>query len=519
MDEEAGFPTQGELIRFAYRFSGVLPEKRDTSLERGVTRDNVRRAIDRLAQDDGKLEENFHKLLHTLSGLVHEHVQWPPMHVALGDVMLSMLEEYQTLLSTEGTFLTKRKTVRWLIRDRWVSLVVTTLAKSLIRWHPSKVLPLRPPGDSWFLPDFVDTGVVWPMRKALEWLYETAGVSQTEFHYPGRDAAESNVQRQQRLENANNWTSGRSLPSAPALRHNLQQALADRAEPLAGLDEPWKHQCAQTVLFLARGSTAIWQAIVAQHGTEFAAQVRDLFLRQGRLMTTEMSKVERRIARRARTHGVAAAHPELRLDVFQDWADHTGYRSKLAQRELERHLAKTGTFPAEVVLRQMAVDYGALPVELLTFSHRLGALHECPTHFAEALGEWDRLQQASSSSLEDADAFAARLQANGLGEILCWMPPWLRFIRAYRLGDHDQAWVSISQAYELARYRAGHAQYRIVNQYVETAAKQGESIAFRKGVHWARYIGLDIRWIRQAPLTRENMDAAMSIFAKATYGV
>lgn len=519
MGEEVGFPTQGELIRFAFRFSGVLPEKQDASLARGVSRDNVRRAIDRLAMDDGKLEENFERLLRMLGEMVGEHVEWPPVHQALGYVLGSVLEDYKSLLANEGTFLTRRETVRWLIRDRWASLVATTLAKSAAQWHPSVFLPMRPAGDTWFLPDFDGTGVVWPMRKALDWLYETAGVSRTQFHYPGRDAEESDPQRRRDLENAENWASGRSLPSAPALRHSLQQALTGRPEGLAGLNDPSKLQCVQAVLFLARGSTSIWQNIVAEHGTEFASQVRDLFLRQWRLLMTEMAKAERRIARESRAHGVAPDHPDLRSDIFQGWAEETRYRSARAQHELQGHIDSTGRFPANSVLQQLAVDHGEFVVEFLTHSHRLGSLHECPPHFTEAFGEWDRLRHVDSHTFEDVDAFAARLREHGLAEILCWMPPWLRFIRAYRAGDHEQAWTSIGQAYESARYRAGRPQYEIVNQFVEMAAKRGDAAAFRRGVHWARYIGLQIRWIRDAPLTRKNLQFAMAFLGRATYGV
>lgn len=519
MGEQIGFPTQGELIRFAFRFSGVLPEKLDDSLVDGATRHSVRRSIDRLAQDDGKLEDNFGKLLHTLSALVREHAQWPPVYLALGDVVLSLLEHYRTQLSTEGTFLTKRDTVRWLIRDQWTTLVATALATSAAKWHPSTFLPLRPPGDSWFLPDFDDTGVVWPMRKALDWLYETAGVSQTQFHYPGRDTAESEPQRERHLENAQNWSSGRSLPSAPALRHSLRQALTDRPDGLATLDDPVKLQCVQTVLFLARGSTAIWQAIVAEHGTEFASQVRDLFLKQWRLLMTEMRKVERQIARHARALGESAHHPELRSEVFQGWAEQTEYCSYRARCELQGYMTATGSLPPPDVLQQMTLDHGEFQMELLAATLRLGDLHEVPPHFADALGEWERLRHADSPDLAEADAFARRLQVNGLGEILCWMPPRLRFVRSYRAGDHETAWAAISQAYELARYRAGKAQYQIVNQYVEMAAKRGDAAAFRKAVHWARYIGLQIRWIRDAPLTPQNLNAAMRILRQATYDV
>ena len=517
MGEEVGFPTQGELIRFAFRFSGVLPEKQDASLARGATRHNVRRAIDRLAMDDGKLEENFERLLRMLGELVGEHVELPTVHHALGDVLGSVLEDYQSLLANEGTFLTRRETVRWLIRDRWTSLVATTLAKSAAQWHPTVFLPLRPAGDTWFLPDFDGTGVVWPMRKALDWLYNTAGVSRTQFHYPGRDADESDPQRRRDLENAENWASGRSLPSAPALRHSLQQALTGRPEGLTALNDTSKLQCVQAVLFLARGSTAIWQAIVTAYGTEFAVQVRDLFLRQWRLLMNEMAKVERQIAREARAHGVAPDHPELRSDVFQGWAEEIRYRSDRAQQELQGHINATGSFPADSVLQQLAVDHGEFSVEILSLTHRLGALHECPPHFAEAFGEWEGLRQADGHTFEDVDAFASRLRENGLGEVLCWMPPWLRFIRAYRAGDHELAWTSIEQAYEFARYRAGRPQYEIVNQFVEMAAKRNDTATFRKAVHWARYIGLEIRWIRKSPLTRKNLDAAMTILAHATY--
>lgn len=517
MGEEIGFPTQGELIRFAFRFSGVLPEKLDTSLARGVTRNSVRRAVDRLAKDDGKLEDNFKRLMLTLSSLVSEHVDQMPVYVALGDVVISLLDDYQTLLSTEGTFLSKRETVRWLIRDRWVPHVVTLIAKSLVQWHPKVVLPLRPASDSWFLPDFEDAGVVWPMRKAFEWLYETAGVSQTQFHYPRRDTAESDTNRQRLLENAQNWTSGRSLPSAPALRHSLQQALTQRPSPLPALEEPWKQRCVQTVMFLARGSTAIWQAIVAEHGIEFAQQVRALFLRQWRLLTTEMRRLERQIAREARAYAISPIHPQLRDAVFQGWVDETYQRSELATLELERFVKATGSLPDEAILRSMEERHGEF---VMAFAGvRQEPLHHAPPHFAEVLGECERLRLSETLSLEDVDAFAQHLQVTGLNEVLCWMPPWLRFIGAYRAGDYDQAWLAICRTFELARYRAGRSQYRIVNQFVEMAAKQGDTVAFRKGVHWARYIGLEIRWIRANPLTHENLHTAMAILAKATYKV
>jgi hypothetical protein len=100
---------------------------------------------------------------------------------------------------------------------------------------------------------------------------------------------------------------------------------------------------------------------------------------------------------------------------------------------------------------------------------------------------------------------------------LPWMVPWLRFQVAYRRQDDAAAWKWISQAYDAARYRAGERQYQILNQYVEMAAKVGNERAFRKGVQWADYIGLQVRWLRDKALTPDNIADAMDMLRIARY--
>jgi hypothetical protein len=288
MGDAPGFPTQGELIRFAYRVAGVLPEKHDPVVPPGSSRGSIRKAIARLAQEEGKLEENFDDLLRQLSWMVSGYCSWPPVHMLIGDLLNDFIDDYRDLLIEEGTYLDRRSTIRWLIRDRWVASTVISLARSAGKWKPSMLLPFRPAAEDWFLPDFTERGVVWPLRKVLEWLYETAGVSQTQFHYPDRDAAESDFEMQRQLENAQNWVSGRSLPSAAALQASLRSALNVRAKPLASLSDPRKLASVETVLFLARMSTAIWQAVVDEYGEVFAKDVRTLYGQLWRLCVGEL---------------------------------------------------------------------------------------------------------------------------------------------------------------------------------------------------------------------------------------
>ncbi len=45
-------------------------------------------------------------------------------------------------------------------------------------------------------------------------------------------------------------------------------------------------------------------------------------------------------------------------------------------------------------------------------------------------------------------------------------------------------------AFENAKYRAGKNQYKLVNQYVEVAAKNDDRRGFKKGIEWAQYLDI-----------------------------
>lgn len=518
MGDAPGFPTQGELIRFAYRVAGVLPEKHDTVVPRGSTRGSIRKAITRLAQEEGKLEDNFGDLLRQLSEMVAGYAAWPPVHMLIGDLLNDFIDAYRDLLVEEGTFLDRRSTVRWLIRDRWVAGTVISLTRSAAKWKPSMLLPFRPASEDWFLPDFTEQGVVWPMRKALEWLYESSGLSQTQFHYPGRDTAEGDVERQRQLENAQNWMSGRHLPSAAALHASLHSAVTGRAEPIAALIDPRRLLCTEAVLFLARMSTSIWQAVVDEFGVAFAKDMRTLFGQLWSLFLGELSSLESEIAATSIETGTSRANLDLRATMIDLWGRNMADRSRGAQDRLTT-ISASGLRPTDEQLLQLGNHFGAATVETLVIPLRSGRLHDVPAGFLKAYSEWSRLRGSPDTCAADIDAFETLLSAHLLADPLCWMPAWLRFQLAYRHEDYPAAWAAISQAYDLAKYRAGRAQYEIVNQYVEMAAKRGTAQEFRRGVSWARYIGLEIRWIRDRPLTAENLAFAKAILQRATYDV
>ena len=50
----------------------------------------------------------------------------------------------------------------------------------------------------------------------MRWVYARCDLSQTQFHYPGKNPRSDNNMLQQNLDNAIKWTRGARLPALPA---------------------------------------------------------------------------------------------------------------------------------------------------------------------------------------------------------------------------------------------------------------------------------------------------------------
>ena len=57
----------------------------------------------------------------------------------------------------------------------------------------------------------------------------------------------------------------------------------------------------------------------------------------------------------------------------------------------------------------------------------------------------------------------------------------------------------------MAKYTAGEYQYLLVNQYIEVMAKTRQWRPFKKGVLWACYLGVSVRWLREDKPTTDNL--------------
>ncbi|MNR25573.1 hypothetical protein D3C85_1427330 [compost metagenome] len=140
-----------------------------------------------------------------------------------------------------------------------------------------------------------------------------------------------------------------------------------------------------------------------------------------------------------------------------------------------------------------------------------------PHGFAEMLNQGFWLKDDVATRLDQIDEYASQVAAYGLDEQLCWMEPWLRGVYHYRKEEFEAAMPHFQTAFENAKYRAGKNQYKLVNQYVELAAKNDDRRGFKKGIEWAQYLGIKVRWLRDDEPTEEKLDYVYFMLQKARY--
>ncbi len=514
-DGDVGYPTQGEVLRFLFNVAGVLPAKRDPASPDDAKRKSLQRALGRLATEEGELEEKFNELVDQFLTLVADYAELPPIALAAHDVVCDMLSVYQEVFRGEGTYLSKRDTVRWLLRHRWVPTAAGAIARSITRFGLRAFAPYFPEAEGWYLPSDATTKQRWPLQKAMAWLYGRAVLSQTQCHYPGRDAAESDDDRQRDLENAQSWRQGRSLPSAAVLRWTFGRALkTETSQRIPGFEKPLQAECAQAALFLGRLATSVGQAIADNFGEDFLAEVSEAFQHQLGMALAETEPLESEIAKLAMKYRVSPLDIGLRSDVLASWAEGIAERTHYARMEVDKDL-QAGTLSPERT-DELIKRFGELPVTAGLPDKSEPAV---PKGFGPLLFEGLRLGKQPDLTDAQVDVYEGTLRGSNIERALAWICPWLRFRISYRREDYAQAWTWISEAYQAAKYCAGAKQYTLVNQYIELAVKAGDRVAFRNGVRWARYIGSEVRWLRDKELTQENIDFTWYIFERARYSV
>jgi hypothetical protein len=519
MSTKVCFATQGELVKLAYDAFGVLPRKEAAHDDFD---ENAKKAIQkqlgRLAKEKGHLVSNFGEAVRLLSNILTGYLPSIRIMGAIVDPLADLHDAYNVLVRSEGTFLDKAETLRYFISIKAVPLLVVSLNQSLLRYKIADFALDTPEDEFWYLPSVADDGkLTLPLEKVMRWAYQLCDISQTQFHYPGKNAASNDAALLHNLDNAINWTRGSSLPSLAALVKNFNASFEAMAEHEREVPRAVQASIL-TALVLARLASYIAKEIVRAYDVHYLADVCNQFRNYALWITEDVNEFKAELQPIMQRQ----ESPEAALAVwFHACSHYWGFfyaKADAVVDALQRlQDARPGLPMREDVIAALKSKYGLFVVCTRLDLAQRQMSYSPPEGFVEMLHKGFLLKQGAATQWMQIDDYADQVKAYGLDEHLCWMEPWLRAVYHYRKADFKAAMSYFQDAFDRAKYRAGKNQYKLVNQYVEVAAKNDKRQCFKKGIEWAQYLGIKVRWLRDDEPTEEKLEFVYGMLKMARY--
>ncbi|MFC7298079.1 hypothetical protein [Herminiimonas aquatilis] len=513
MNETIGFPTLGELVQFSYDAFGVLPRKR--SLDNEINESNkksIQKALIRLKNEEGDINENMGSLIKDLSFLIAGHIPNPRVSLAIGEILADIEELYLSVLQSEGTYWDKKKTIQWVISDHLISRFAFSLHRNMLSFNVAAG-GLKMPDGYWFLPIFSDKKITMPLETVMRWIYGQCECTQASFHCPQGALSQENFEQSRRLDNAKNWIKSRKPPSLSGLMWNFNEGFkalsGSKGEMPTITITPQMRESFSIALVLGRASSYVFNAILENFGRAYAEEICSQFREQYAHAEEEFHDFK------VGNEQYVADEKFSLIEADRFWAEETelfckGYRDNMAEYNaffrsipFEMH----GEWIASEAKRdQLIQQFGKLVVsDLVGQRQRSANRNEVPQAFWICLGKGLELKSNPLVSAEEIESLEQEAKAARVDKLLGWLVPWLRANRYYRLGESALAFHEIEDAFFKAKYCAGGNQRTVVKLFVKLAARNKKWSAFKRGVSWAAFIRLDFPWLRNGLPSDDKM--------------
>jgi hypothetical protein len=497
-------PTLGDIAKALIDFAGVLPQKNDKLdvIASEKSKKTIQTQLSRLAKEESELEQNFIELTELLSTFLFKVFK----DAKLVNITMATINEvyfqYKDFVRSDATFLNKKESVKWLLKMKLSDRVVLSYQKNTLKYNLKSTPQNFPNEQYWWLPDIENHTVKWPLSTTLNWIYSELTINQTHFHFPNF-GKEDNYRLAQNLENASRWSNCLKIPSWGSIQQNIEESIkallnTSNINDRRDINEKQKNEFL-TALFIARFSTAIFKSIEKIYGNEYLLEL--------------VKHIKKQDFRLAKKHSVFSDNLEQEIakqnilnkdSIDRIWFGETDHywagKSEALQYNVKeispRYQKKVheGFNFQDLKFFLKKLDPFTLKPLVLAASDNI--FSKAPANFFDLYMEGFNVRKNAALTLSDISKYENLIQRNNLTDHLAWLLNWIYATYYYRKEQDKLAFPYYKKSFEQAKYSAGAEQYLLVNQYIESCAKNDKKRDFKKGIAWANYLGIKVRWYR-----------------------
>lgn len=518
------YPSLGDITKALFDHSGVLPKKNECT---GIvidekTKKSIQTQLRRLAQEKSELTSNLLELCDRIAAFILEATRCPRVMNACLQTVDDAFVQYKDFLRGDGTFLSKQDSAKWLIKNKLLDRFILSYQKNMLKFNVSASNYISPSDRFWWLPDITTQSIKWPIAKAFDWIYSIAKTNQTHFHFPDFGFAD-NYRLSQNLENASRWSTGRNIPSWASLLKNLNDSLIAMEQAQSNhqrVVDAKSRDSFRTILFIARFSTSVFIKLERQFGLEFLLEITTHIKKQDHRLSKIHNYFKRVVATGIHSQPIK---DQDSIDVI--WFEETNafWESRVLDIQYGSECINTRF----VDKRQDGFNVN----DLKYFLRYLDSFNLClllkqvrndtenlaPPRYFELIRKGLTVRKSPDTSYEVIAEFVEEVKNSELEVSLLWLTSWMWGTYHYRRAEDNLAFPFYLRAFENGKYAAGHNQYLLVNQFVECCAKNNKWREFKKGIAWANYLGIDVRWHRGFDESEDRLKNTFDMLKIAHY--
>lgn len=261
MSDLAQFPSQGDLLKFVYNATGIVPSGNQPIVDSSITN----KTLGTLAKEEGRFLENFRTHVNELRIAVHGLFANVMYSDTLYDPIVDAFQIYTQTILTDHTYLEKKESLLYLIHNIFLQRATISIFKYQQYYSAFLDASLSPKSKFWFL-EYQNTT---PLASVMNWIYDCENKSLEVFHDTSESSAHECIdQIDKDLANVRNWLSG--TVKLPPFSNILD--VFNRAFKAHKIDDDKKDRYI-FFLFIARFATYCLNSLVESYSEEEIAHI------------------------------------------------------------------------------------------------------------------------------------------------------------------------------------------------------------------------------------------------------
>lgn len=483
MKDNISYPTQGELLKFVFDITGILPNNEQTKSEDcfAQEKDRIQTSLRRLSKEEGEFCKNFQDNAHLLQEKLNKHIPDEYLASSFCDSLFDLFQCYMYTINYEGTFRDKKTSIQYLIERAFMPRLIISIFKYRYSYQDYFKVMQHPAEKFWFLAD----DDLSPLELIMDWIYKSTNKTKTEFHCPTN--SDDNFNESRDLENARNWRKKRNLPQLKNLLDNFQRGM--KAHDIDVI----KQQQVTSYLFLGRLANAILKALQENYGKAWVDQLCEHFKQQFDMLERDylackegvLSDFESLIKQKDNEFSIEQNHEMLNRRMVKKYLEN--------YEDLSLEIAK--------IQQETRININDIPEHDFLNMNLLDQL--VITQQRYALNTLDQYKPSTKerSAIENmvigyniltgkeplTENWLSQHEISGASNMFPWLGSWVLGREELVKNNYQAAQKLLKQSFSLMKYSASQ-QYRFLDDYLVACGQANQWQDFKKAISWARYM-------------------------------